>query len=113
VGGVCQPGDLLTAGRLGGAVLDDMRDAETDCAGDRRKSVKKVVKPLTQAARLLDQANNAANDRNARKKLSQAQRAARQASQKLGKERGSLSTECVASLEAALSGASGGLSCLP
>lgn len=112
-GGVCQPGSPLTAGRLSDLVRDGANGASAACAGDRRKSVRKVVTPLAQAVRLLGRANTAPSDRKRGKKLAQARRATRQASQKLGKERSRLSPACLARLEATIAGAGGGLSCLP
>jgi hypothetical protein len=110
---MCQAGGLVTARQLSGLVRDSANGAAAECADERRKSVRKVVKPLAQLVRLLTQASNAANDRKLRKKLSQARRASRQASQRLGKERGRLSPACVARLDAVIAGTVAGLSCLP
>ncbi len=111
-GGACRPGEPLTAAQLSGRVRDGANVA-TACAGDRRKSVRKVLTPLTQAARLLGQANNAASEKKLRRKIAQARRMVRQAAKKLAKETGRLSPPCRATLDAAIAKADAGLSCLP
>ncbi len=109
--GMCRPGATLTMGQLRGSVLDDTGEAAAVCAGDRPRSVRKVVQRLTQVARLLRQAGNAANEQKRREKRARAERAARHASQRLGKERGRLSPACAAILDTAIGAIGAGLAC--
>lgn len=110
---ICSPGSVLTAGRLSGLVLEATSVAIAACGVDRRTSVKKVVKPLIRAARLLAQAAVVATAAEVGKKLSQAQSAIDRVLQNLGNERGGLSRGCAQKLDAALAIGRTGLPCLP
>ena len=113
VGVTCSAGTRLTAGQLGGLVREAAIVANAGCFGNRGRSLNKVVRRLTRAARLLGQAEVFATEAKRRKKLSQAQRAVDRASLKLEDGRSRLAPDCATALDAAIASARTGLSCLP
>jgi hypothetical protein len=94
-------------------VYDRTHVAFPPCAGDRRKVVRKVLKPLVNMAHFLAQADNAPTLEKFRKKVRQARRAATHAQRELMKARRRLSSNCVASLTTATTNTVTQLSCLP
>jgi subtilisin family serine protease len=112
VAGACRAGMSMTPALLS-ALVRDAANVATPCASDRRKSVRKVLKPIIRTARLLGHAGSAASERKRSKTLSRARRAIRQASRKLARTERALSTACAGALRAAIARADTGASCLP
>jgi hypothetical protein len=95
-GGQCQPGATVTAGTVSTLISARVNASLADCRSDKRKSVKKVVNPLVQAAKAFSRAEVAgAGTKKWTKKVSAGEKSIGNARSKLTRVQAKLSLPCV------------------
>ena len=112
-GGQCQPGASVTAGTLSTLITAGVNGSLADCRSDKRKQVKKVVNPLTNAAKAFSRAEVAGvGTKKWTKQVAKGEKTIGTARSKLTRVQAKLSSACVSTLEEAIRTGALGDACL-
>jgi subtilisin family serine protease len=111
--GRCQPGPSVTAGTLSTLITAGVNASLADCRNDKRKQVKKVLNPLTQAAKAFSRAEVAGvGTKKWTKQVAKGEKMIGTARSKLTKVEAKLSSACVSQLGDAIRTGALGDTCL-
>jgi hypothetical protein len=98
-GGQCQPGPSVTAGTLSTLITAGVNVSLADCRNEKRKQVKKVLNPLTQAAKAFSRAEVAGvGTKKWTKQVAKGEQMIGTARSKLTRVESKLSSACVSQL---------------
>jgi hypothetical protein len=112
-GGHCQPGPSVTAGTLSTFITAGVNASLADCRNDKRKQVKKVVNPLTEAAKAFSRAEVAGvGTKKWTKQVAKGEQMIGTARSKLTRVEAKLSSACVSQLGDAIRTGALGDACL-
>jgi subtilisin family serine protease len=112
-GGHCQSGPSVTAGTLSTFITAGVNASLADCRNDKRKQVKKVVNPLTQAGKAFSRAEVAGvGTKKWTKQVAKGEKMIGTARSKLTKVEAKLSSACVSQLGDAIRTGALGDTCL-